>query len=67
MTVLNSSARLIYSTSKFEHVTPLFLDLVVLPVEQRIIFKIALITFKALHDSAPRTFTSLNLHVFKAL
>ena len=51
--VLNCSARLIYSTSKFEHVIPLLLNLHWLPVEQRIIFKIALVTFKALHDAAP--------------
>ena len=51
--VLNCSARLVYSTSKFEHVTPLLLNLHWLPVEQRIIFKILLVTFKALHDVAP--------------
>ena len=45
--VLNCSARLIYSTSKFKHVTPLFSNLHWLFVEQRIVFKIALITFKA--------------------
>ena len=39
--------------SKFEHVTPLLLNLHWLPVEQRIIFKIALVAFKALHDAAP--------------
>ena len=33
-----------------KHVTPLFLNLHWLPVEQRIIFKIALVTFKALPD-----------------
>ena len=58
--VLNCSAQLIYSTSKFEHVTALFLNLHWLPgVEQRIIFKIALITFEALHDSAPSYITEL--------
>ena len=57
--VLTCSARLIYSTSKFEHVTPLFLNLHWLPVERRIIFKIALITFEALHDSAPSYITEL--------
>ena len=57
--VLNCSARLIYSTSKFEHVTPLILNLLWLPVEQRIIFKIALVTFKDLHDVAPSYITEL--------
>ena len=57
--VLNCSARLIYSTSNFEHVTPLLLNLHWPSVEQRIIFNIALITFKALHDSAPSYITDL--------
>ena len=47
------------SKSKFEHVTPLLLNLHWLPVEQRIIFKIALVTFKALHDAAPNYITEL--------
>ena len=55
--VLNCSARLISSTGKFEHVTALFLNLHWLLVEQ--IFKIALITFEALHDSAPSCITEL--------
>lgn len=57
--VLNCSAGLVYSTSKFEHFTPLFLNLHWLPVKQRIIFKIALITFKAIHDSVPSYITEL--------
>lgn len=52
-------ARLIYPTSKFEHVTRLFLNLHWLPVEQRIIFKIALVTFKALNDFVPSYTTEL--------
>ena len=47
------------ATSQFEHVTPLLLNLHWLPVEQRIIFKIALVTFKALHDAAPSYITEL--------
>ena len=43
--VLNSAARLIYLTSKYEHVTPLLIQLHWLPIEQRITFKIAVITF----------------------
>ena len=50
--VLNSAAsyRLIHLTSRYEHVTPLLIQLHWLPIEQRITFKIAVITFKALHD-----------------
>ena len=57
--VLNRSARPIYSTSKFEHVTPLLLNPHWLPVDQRIIFKVALVTFKAVHDAAPSYITEL--------
>ena len=57
--VLNCSERLIYSASKFKHVTPLFLNLRGLFVQQRIILKIALITFKALHASARSYITEL--------
>ena len=52
-------ARLIYPTSKFEHVSRLFLNLHWLPVEQRIIFKIALVSFKALHDFVPSNIKEL--------
>ena len=55
--VLNCSARLIYSTSKFEHVTPLFFNLHWLPVEQKIISKIAMVSFRALHDFIPSYIT----------
>ena len=58
-TCFDCSAGLIYSTSKFEHVTQMFLNLHLLPVEQRIIFKIALATFKALHDFVPSYITEL--------
>ena len=51
--VLNSAARLIHLTSRYEHVTPLLIQLHWLPVEQRITFKIAVIIFTALHGAAP--------------
>ena len=38
--VLNSAARLIHLTSRYEHVTPLLIQLHWLPVEQRITFKL---------------------------
>ena len=47
--VLNSAARLIHLSSRYEHVTPLLIQL------QRITFKIAIITFKGLHVSASDT------------
>ena len=57
--VLNSAARLIHLTSRYEHVTLLLIQLHWLPIEQRITFKIAVITFKALHDAAPSYITDL--------
>jgi len=38
---------------KYEHITPLLKELHWLPVEQRIAFKILLLTFKALHKLRP--------------
>ena len=57
--VLNSAARLIHLSSRYEHVTPLLIQLHWLPIEQRITFKIAVITFKVLHGSAPDYITEL--------
>ena len=51
--VLNSAARVIARSWKFDHITPLLIELHWLPVEQRIIFKILLFTFKVVHGLAP--------------
>ena len=50
----NCAARLILCGRKHDHVTPLLKELHWLPVEQRIIFKILLLTFKALNNLFPR-------------
>ena len=52
--VQNSAARLIYLSRKFDHVTPLLSNLHWLPIEQRIHFKILLITYKALNRKVPK-------------
>ena len=57
--VLNSAARLIHLSSRHEHITPLLIQLQWLPIEHRITFKIAVITFKALHGAAPNYITYL--------
>ena len=49
----NCAARLILCGRKHDHVTPLLKELHWLPVEQRIIFKILLLTFKALNNLCP--------------
>ena len=51
--VHNTAARIVSRTRKYEHITPVLKSLHWLPVNQRIIFKILLVTFKALHDLAP--------------
>ena len=51
--VQNAAARLITLSRKHEHITPILFNLHWLPVNYRIIFKILLITYKALNDLAP--------------
>ncbi len=51
--VQNSAARLVTFTHKFDHITPVLMELHWLRVPQRIIFKILLFTFKCLHKLAP--------------
>jgi hypothetical protein len=51
--VQNAAARVVTLTRKYVHITPILFDLHWLPMEQRIIFKILLIAYKALHGIAP--------------
>jgi hypothetical protein len=51
--VQNTAARLITGTARSSHITPILCELHWLPVSHRINYKIALLTFKALHDLAP--------------
>lgn len=52
--VQNSLARLVMpSTKKYDHISPVLRELHWLPVEQRIKYKIALLTFKTLNNSSP--------------
>ncbi len=57
--VQNTAARIITRTSKFEHITPVLRALHWLPVEQRIIFKLMLVTYKSLHGQAPEYISEL--------
>jgi len=53
--VLHSAARLIVRKRKFERITPtLSDDLHWLPVRERIVFKLCMITFKCRHQTAPQ-------------
>ena len=51
--VLHAAARLIYSKRKYEHITPLLMELHWLSVPERIQFKLAVLVFRCLHGTAP--------------
>ena len=52
--VLNTAARLLTGSHKYDHITPVLMQLHWLPIEQRIAYKIILVTFKALNGLAPQ-------------
>jgi len=51
--VMNAAARLIYSSSRFDHITPLLCQLHWLKTKERIDFKLSVLVFKCVHGSAP--------------
>ena len=51
--VQNAAAKIIFRAKKYDHVTILLKDLHWLPTPQRIVFKVLLLCFKALHDEGP--------------
>ena len=51
--VQNSAARILTHTKKREHITPVLASLHWLPIQQRIDFKVLLLTYKALNNQAP--------------
>lgn len=57
--VQNAAARLLTSTNRREHITPVLKSLHWLPVQYRIDFKILMFVFKALHGLAPVYLTEL--------
>ena len=52
-TIQNAVARIVIPTGKFDHITPVLRKLHWLPIEQRIKFKIATLTFKILRNQHP--------------
>jgi len=50
--VMNTAARLIFSSSRFNHITPLLRQLHWLKASERITFKCAVLLYKCLHGSA---------------
>ena len=55
----NNAARMLSLRRKFDHITPILKDLHWLPVEQRIEYKVLLLTYKALHGKAPAYISQL--------
>ena len=52
--VQNAAARTVCRIPKYDHITPSFRMLHWLPNEQRIIFKVCLLTWKARHGNSPQ-------------
>jgi hypothetical protein len=57
--VQNAAARLVTHSRKQEHITPILKTLHWLPVEQRIQYKLLLITFKSMNGCAPSYLSNL--------
>ena len=57
--IQSSAARLVLLARKFDHITPLLIELHWLSIEFRIQFKIFLIMFKVLHGTAPSYLSEL--------
>ena len=55
----NHAARILSMRRKFNHISPVMMELHWLPVEQRINFKILLLTYKALNGQAPAYLSDL--------
>jgi len=51
--MMNATARLIYSSSRFGHITPLLRQLHWLKAKERIDFKLTVLVFKCVDGSAP--------------
>jgi len=50
---MNAAARLIFSSSRFDHITPLLRQLHWLKASEQTAFKCAILVYKCLHGSAP--------------
>ena len=57
--VQNTAARIVTVTKKFDHITPVLIQLHWLPVHFRILFKVLLLVYKALNGMAPLYITEL--------
>ena len=51
--VLNAAARLVVGAGRRDHITPILRELHWLPIRQRILYKMAVLAFHRIHQSAP--------------
>src|SRR5258706_49547 len=51
--VMNAAARLIYSSSTYDHISPLLRQLHWLKAKERIEFKLAVLVYRCMHGTAP--------------
>ena len=51
--VQSAASKMIFRKRKYDNLTPLLHDLHWLPVQQRILFKILLLTYRALNNEGP--------------
>ena len=52
-TVLNAAARLVVDAGRRQHITPILRDLHWLPVKERILYKIGILTFQCVRKTGP--------------
>ena len=57
--IQNTAARLVTRTNRDDHITPVLKGLHWLPVQERIMFKILLLTYKTIHGTAPSYLSEL--------
>ena len=57
--IQNTAARVVTKTKKFDHVSHIMRDLHWLPVRDRIVYKVLILTFKALHGEAPNYISNM--------
>jgi len=57
--VQNDLARVVAGAKMRDHITPILKDLHWLPIQQRIKYKVALITHKVLHEQQPHYLAAL--------
>ena len=51
--IIDTAARIITWTSRYEHITPVLKELHWIPVNHRVEFKVLMLTYKALNDQSP--------------